>query len=135
MRVEEETSSLKYAAINGLIKNRSCSILKHVSIKNQYWGHQSTTNACSHSNYCEQHQHQYTERQYPMRIAPDSLMRGFYNTKTFTLCSMLLKPVILRGAEGEVAETIFPERTLSLGVWDDRPQRPISLCERSNFST
>ena len=52
-----------------------------------------------------------------MRIAPDSLMLGFSSTKTFTLCSMPLTPVILRGAEGEVAETILPEITLSLGVW------------------
>ena len=28
--------------------------------------------------------------------------------------------VILRGAEGGVAESIFPERTFSLGEWEDR---------------
>ena len=64
-----------------------------------------------------------------MRIAPDSLMLGFSSTKTFTLCSMPLTPVILRGAEGEVAETILPEITLSLSVWGDRLQRPFSLEE------
>ena len=42
-------------------KNRSCSILKHESIKNQCWWHQSTTNARSHSSYCEQHQNQCAE--------------------------------------------------------------------------
>ena len=71
-------------------------------------------NAQNINNQCALHQQ-------PMRIAPDSLMLGFSSPKTFTLCSMPLTPVILRGAEGKVAETIFPERTLSLGVWDDRP--------------
>ena len=72
--------------------------------------------------------------QQPMRIASDSFMPGFSGTKTFTLSSMILKPVILRGAEGAVAESILIESTLSLGVWDDRPQSPISLYERSNSS-
>ena len=31
--------------------------------------------------------------------------------------------VILRGAEGVVAESILPERTLSLGEWGDRFRR------------
>jgi hypothetical protein len=69
-----------------------------------------------------------------MRIASDSLIPGFSNTKTFTLSSMPPISVILRGAEGEVAESILPEITLSLGVWDDRLQSPISLYERSNSS-
>ena len=69
-----------------------------------------------------------------MRIASDFLMLGFSSPNTFTLSSMPLTPVILRGAEGEVAESILPEITLSLGVWDDRPQSPISLYERSNSS-
>ncbi|MGA0159797.1 MAG: hypothetical protein ACO3NG_15200, partial [bacterium] len=30
---------------------------------------------------------------------------------------------------------IFPESTLSLSVWGDRPQRLISLCERSKCPT
>ena len=51
--------------------------------------------------------------QQPMRIASDSLMPGFSSTKTFTLCSMPPSPVILRGAEGKVAESILPESTLS----------------------
>ena len=41
--------------------------------------------------------------------------------KIFNLCSILPTPVILRGAEGEVAESILTESTLSKGVWDDRP--------------
>ncbi|MDP6382224.1 MAG: hypothetical protein QF385_03300 [SAR324 cluster bacterium] len=39
---------------------------------------------------------------------------------------MSLYPVILRGAEGEVAESILTERTLSLSFWDDSPQRALS---------
>ena len=53
-------SSLKYAA-KGHDKNRSWSGLKHESIKNHCWWHQSTSNARSHSSYCEQHQHQCAE--------------------------------------------------------------------------
>ena len=63
----------------------------------------------------------------PMSIASDFLMLGFSSTKTFTLCSMPLKPVILRESEGEVAESILTESSLSKGVWDDRLQRPITL--------
>jgi len=64
---------------------------------------------------------QSTQRQQPTRIAPDFLMLGFSSPNTFTLCSMPLNSVILRGAEGEVAESILPESTLSQGVWRDRP--------------
>jgi len=56
-----------------------------------------------------------------MRKVPDFPMFGFSSTKTFTLCSMPSTPVILRGAEGKVAESILPESTLSLSVWDDCP--------------
>ena len=39
-----------------------CSILyTWITQKNQCWWHQSTTNARSHSNYCEQHQYQCVE--------------------------------------------------------------------------
>ena len=71
-------------------------------------------NAQSINNQCALHQQ-------PMRIASDFLMLGFSSPNTFTLCSMPLTPVILRGAEGEVAESILPESTLSQGVWRDRP--------------
>ena len=64
---------------------------------------------------------QCTHCQQPMRIASDFLMLGFSSTKTFTLCSMPIKPVILRGAKGEVAESILAESTLSRDVWRDRP--------------
>ena len=84
-------------------------------------------NAQSINNQCVLHQQ-------PMRISPDSLMLGFSSPKTFTFRNKPLKPVILRGAEVEVAESILPESTLSLSVWGDRPQSPFSLCERSNFS-
>ena len=70
-----------------------------------------------------------------MRIASDSLMPGFSSPNTFTFHNMSPIPVILRGAEGEVAESILPESTLSLSVWGDRPQRLISLCERSKCPT
>ena len=61
-----------------------------------------------------------------MRIAPESLMLSFSSPNTFTLCTMPPSPVILRGAEGEVAESILTESTLSKGVWDDRLQSPFS---------
>ena len=63
-------------------------------------------NAQSINNQCALYQQ-------PMRISSDSLMPGFSSQNTFTLCSMPLKPVILRGAEGKVAESILPESTLS----------------------
>ena len=56
-------------------------------------------NVQSINNQCALHQQ-------TMRIAPDSLMPSFSRTKTFTLSSMSPIPVILRGAEGEVAESI-----------------------------
>ena len=59
-------------------------------------------NVQSINNQCALHQQ-------TMRIAPDSLMPGFSRTKTFTLSSMSPIPVILRGAEGEVAESILLE--------------------------
>ena len=76
-------------------------------------------NVQSINNQCALHQQ-------TMRIAPDSLMPGFSRTKTFTLSSMSPIPVILRGAEGEVAESILLESMLSKGVWDDRLQSPFS---------
>jgi len=48
-------------------------------------------------------------------------MLGFSSPKTFTFRNKPLKPVILRGAEGEVAESILLENILSLSVWRDRP--------------
>ena len=76
-------------------------------------------NVQSINNQCALHQQ-------TMRIAPDSQMPGFSRTKTFTLSSMSPIPVILRGAEGEVAESILLESMLSQGVWDDRLQSPFS---------
>ena len=76
-------------------------------------------NVQSINNQCALHQQ-------TMRIAQDSLMPGFSRTKTFTLSSMSPIPVILRGAEGEVAESILLESMLSQGVWDDRLQSPFS---------
>ena len=61
-----------------------------------------------------------------MRIAPESLMFGFSSPNTFTFHNMSPIPVILRGAEGEVAESILLESMLSQGVWDDRLQSPFS---------
>jgi len=59
-------SSLKYAAINGMIRTASVQHSTNESIKNQCWWHQSTNNERSHSNYCEQHQYQCAEHQQPM---------------------------------------------------------------------
>ena len=61
MRVEEETSSLKYAAINGMNRTASVQHSTNESIKNQCWWHQSTTNGRSLSSYCEQHQYQFAK--------------------------------------------------------------------------
>ena len=71
-------------------------------------------NAQNINNQCALHQQ-------PMRIAPDSLILYFSSLNIFTLCNLTPTPVILRGAEGEVAESILPESTLSQGVWRDRP--------------
>ena len=68
------------------------------------------------SNSCTQSQQLLGTESKLMRIAPESIMLGFSNTKTFILCSMPPIPVILRGAEGEVAESILSESTFSLGV-------------------
>ena len=76
-------------------------------------------NVQSINNQCALHQQ-------TMRIAPDSLMPGLSRTKTFTLRNMSSIPVILRGAKGEVAESILLESMLSQGVWDDRLQSPFS---------
>ena len=83
--MEEETSSLKYAALNGMIR----------SSRVQY------------SAYESHKKKQSAEHQQPMRIAQDFLMLGFSSTKTFTFCIMPSTPVILRRAEGEVAESII----------------------------
>ena len=40
--------------------------------------------------------------------------------------------VILRGAEGGVAESILPERPLSQGTWEDHLQNTPSLRERGD---
>ena len=40
--------------------------------------------------------------------------------------------VILRGAEGGVAESILPERPLSQGAWEDHLQKTLSLREWGN---
>ena len=74
----------------------------------------STVSVQNINNQCALHQQS-------MRIAPDSLMLGFSSSNTFTLCSMPSTSVILRGAEGEVAECVLPESTLSQGIWRDRP--------------
>ena len=68
------------------------------------------------SNSCTQSQQLLGTESKLMRIASDSLMPGFSSPNTFTLCSMPLTPVILRGAEGEVAESILPkDNSRSLG--------------------
>ena len=78
------------------------------------------------SNSCTQSQQLLGTESKLMRIASDSFMLGFSSMKTFTFRNKPLKPVILRGAEGEVAESILLESMLSQGVWDDRLQSPFS---------
>ena len=51
--------------------------------------------------------------QKPIHIAPDPFLFGFSNPKTFTLLSIPPTPVILRGAEGEVAESVIQKITSS----------------------
>ncbi len=74
------------------------------------------------SNSCTQSQQLLRTESKLMRISPDSLMLGFSSQNTFTLCSMPLTPVILRGVEGEVAESSLTISNLSLGVWRGRPK-------------
>ena len=59
----------------------------------------------------------------PMKIALDFLMLGFSSPNTFTLRNMPPTPVILRGAEGEVAESIIQRITLALRERGDRQRR------------
>ena len=68
------------------------------------------------SNSCTQSQQLLGTESKLMRIASDSLMPGFSSPNTFTFQNMSPIPVILRGAEGEVAESTLPEITLSLDV-------------------
>ena len=87
------------------------SIFKQYTKRQQPMNTVSTTNdrnikAQSINKQCVLHQQS-------MRIAPDSLMPGFSSPNTFTLSNMPPIPVILRGAEGEVAESILLESTLS----------------------
>ena len=49
-----------------------------------------------------------------MHTASDFLLVGFPGPKTLTLRSTPHHPVILRGAEGEVAESIIQKITLAL---------------------
>ena len=68
------------------------------------------------SNSCTQSQQLLGTESKLMWIALDSLMPGFSSPNTFTFHNMSPIPVILRGAEGEVAESTLPEITLSLDV-------------------
>ncbi|MDP6766019.1 MAG: hypothetical protein QF691_08255, partial [SAR324 cluster bacterium] len=67
--MEEETSSLKYAAINGTIRTAPVQHSTHESIKNQCWKHQSKISAGSVNSYFKQHQYQCAEYQQPVHRA------------------------------------------------------------------
>ena len=82
---------------------------RHESIKSQSTQHHPNTNA-----------HSINPKS--MLIATDFLLVGFSSLKTFTLRSMPL-PVILRGAEGKVAESIIQKITLALRERGDRRRR------------
>ena len=73
------------------------------------------------SNSCTQSQQLLGTESKLMCIASDFLMPGFSSPNTFTFHNMSPIPVILRGAEGKVVESILPENILSLSVWRDRP--------------
>ena len=60
-------------------------------------------------------------------LKPSSLLFGFSNLKTFTQSNT--HPVIQRGAEGEVAESIIQQRTLALRI--NLFQLPISSASHS----
>ena len=61
VRVEEESSSLKYAATNGTIRSALVQYSAHESIKTHCWWYQSIISACSVNSYFKQHQHQYAD--------------------------------------------------------------------------
>ena len=62
--------------------------MKHESIKNQCWWHQSTSNGRSHSNYCEQHQNQCAEDLQAIHKASTTIERKI-NISALASISML----------------------------------------------
>ena len=72
--------------------------------------------------------------QQPMRIASDSLMPGFSSRKTFTLSSMPPTPIILRVADGEIAESILPRKYPFPRCVEGQSSKTHLPLERSNSS-
>ena len=111
--MEEKPSSLKCGATNAKIKTAFVEYSTHESIKKQCTHHQSKTHTHSTSSlfdWCVWFLN----------------MVGFSIPRTFTLRSILPTPVILRGAEGEVAESMFQQITLTLRERGDRSIRWLS---------
>ena len=65
-----------------------------------------------------------------VHTASDFLLVGFLSPKTYTLPSTPYHTVILRGAEGEVAESIIQKITLALRERGDRRRRWVRVGEK-----
>ena len=77
-------------------------------------------------NRCTQHQPKnnlHSINPITVHTASDFLLVGFLSPKTYTLPSTPYHTVILRGAEGEVAESIIQKITLALRERGDRRRR------------
>ena len=106
-KLEEKPSSLKCGATNAKIKTAFVEYSTHESIKKRCTQHQSKS--YTHS----------TRSLFDWYVWFLSMV-GFSIPRTFTLRSILPTPVILREAEGEVAESIFQQITLVLWERGDR---------------
>ena len=105
-KLEEKPSSLKCGATNAKIKTAFVEYSTHESIKKRCTQHQSKS--YTHS----------TRSLFDWYVWFLSMV-GFSIPRTFTLRSILPTPVILREAEGEVAESIFQQITLVIRVKGD----------------
>ena len=84
-------------------------------------------------NRCTQHQPKnklHSINPITVHAASDFLLVGFLSPKTYTLPSTPYHTVILRGAEGEVAESIIQKITLALRERGDRRRRWVRVGEK-----
>ena len=84
-------------------------------------------------NRCTQHQPKnklHSINPITVHTASDFLLVGFLSPKTYTLPSTPYHTVILRGAEGEVAESIIQKITLALRERGDRRRRWVRVGEK-----
>ena len=83
-------------------------------------------------NRCTQHQPKnnlHSINPITVHTASDFLLVGFLSPKTYTLPSTPYHTVFLRGAEGEVAESIIQKITLALRERGDRRRRWVRALE------